>query len=58
VPARFRDTTYRLYTPARMEELLAAAGFLNVATPSFSDVPGPVVWTTAEMPQSVGPRNP
>ena len=52
VPARFRDATYRLYTPAQMEELLVAAGFVSAATRSFSDIPGPVVWTTAEMPQS------
>ena len=52
VPARFRDVTYSLYTPARLEELLTAAGFVNAATRSFSDIPGPVVWTTAETSQS------
>lgn len=30
VPPRFRDSTYRFYTPAKMRELLMKAGFANV----------------------------
>jgi SAM-dependent methyltransferase len=46
VPARFRDATYRFYTPTEVETMLRAAGFQSVrlVTPAS----GTVLWVVAE----------
>ena len=47
VPPRFRDCSYRFYTPAKMQELPANAGFIN-ARCAFPELPARKVAVIAE----------
>jgi SAM-dependent methyltransferase len=48
LPARFRDETYRFYTPAQVQSMLISAGFASTRVVTAPEGEGSVVWVTAE----------
>ncbi len=50
LPTRFRDETYRFYTPAQVQSMLIAAGFANTRVVAAPEGESSIVWLTAEGP--------
>ena len=47
VPSRFRDETYRFYSPSEVEEMLAGAGFGDVRTIRKAELGASLAWVMA-----------